>query len=337
MSYISRKKEKSIWDEICKEFALMRPPFQADDEGSSVTTEVIDYNPAAHSPVMFGHMYEKVEQADTDLTSEFNPAVSHPAAVGYTMIEKPLRQPTPPPAPKPPKDTCTPREYQEHYIFPTLLPALLAMLKQAKIERCFERKRFRFNGLDFLTEYLWRHNPSVSGREKDNLDEIPFVKTILAENPRPPLPLSLIWSEVEAATVIQSFFRGYKVRKLEHIQELRHWQKEWREENADIKHKVEHFWMEHEPGPAQEELRRSAKHNRSQGYPACFRLRTWSPSPEPVDPSPPELEVDPSEADRTTTTAGDQLSRTNATERTGSVVSTVPSTTVSSTKRTIVS
>ncbi|XP_041473831.1 IQ domain-containing protein K-like [Lytechinus variegatus] len=335
MSYISRKKEKNLWDEICKEFALMRPPFQVDDDGGSVVTEIIDYNPAAHSPVMFGHMYEKVEHADTDLTSEFNPAVSHPAVVGYTMIEKPSREPTPRPAPKPPKDTCTPREYQEHYIFPILLPALLAMLKQAKKERCFERRRFRFNGLDFLTEYLWRHNPGMTGREHDNLDEIPFVKSILAENPRPPLPLSLIWSEVEAATIIQSFFRGYKVRKMEHIQELRQWQKEWREENANIKDKVEHFWMEHEPGPAQEELRRSAKHNRSQGYPACFRLRTWSPSPEPV-PSPPELEVDASEVDGTTT-AGDQLSRTAATERTGSVASTVPSTTVSSNKRTIVS
>ncbi|XP_072168607.1 IQ domain-containing protein K-like [Diadema setosum] len=337
MSYISRKKEKSIWDEICREFALMRPPFHLDDDRESVATEVIDYNPAAHSPVMFGHMFEKTEQADADILSEFDPAVSHPAAAGYTMVEKPTRQPTPPPVPKPPKDTCPPREYLENYIFPVLLPALLAMLKQAKKERCFERKRFRFNGCDFLTEYLWRHNPNTVDRERDNLDEIPFVKAILAENPRPPLPLSLVWNEVEAATVIQAFFRGYKVRKMEHIQELRQWQREWREENADIKSKVEHFWMEHEPGPAQEELRRSAKHNRSQGYPACFRLRTWSPSPEPI---PPPTTVDPSELDQGTE-VGTELAvpRTAATERTAiteapSGISTLPSTAVSS-KRTV--
>ena len=88
------------------EFALMRPPFHLDDDQASVVTEIIDYNPAAHSPVMFGHMYEKVEQADTDILSEFDPAVSHPATAGYTLVEKPSREPTPPPGPKPPKDTC---------------------------------------------------------------------------------------------------------------------------------------------------------------------------------------------------------------------------------------
>lgn len=70
------------------------------------------------------------------------------------------------------------------------------------------------------------------------------------------------------------------MRKLEEIQELRHWQREWREENADIKRKVEDFWKEHEPGPEQDHLRRSAKLSRSAGYPACHRLRTWSPEPE---------------------------------------------------------
>ncbi len=30
-------------------------------------------------------------------------------------------------------------------------------------------------------------------------------------SPRPPLPLSLVWTEFQAAIVIQSFWRGYKV------------------------------------------------------------------------------------------------------------------------------
>ena len=70
-----------------------------------------------------------------------------------------------------------------------------------------------------------------------------------------------------------------QIRKEERIQELRSWQREWREENANIKDKVENFWKEHEP-EHQEELRRSAKLRRSAGHPACFKLRTWSPSPE---------------------------------------------------------
>lgn len=278
MSVIAQKRVPNLWEEICKEFALMRPPFKIEEDNESIATDIIEYNPAAHSPVMFGHIAEKVD-VDSSVTENFDPAVSHPACVGYTLQTKPPRTPSPPPPPPPDKENCTPREYLEHYVFPVLLPALLAMLKQAKKERCFDRRRFRFNGCDFLTEYLWRHNPQITGREKDDLEEIPFVKRILAEQPRPPLPLSLVWTEVQAAIVIQSFWRGFKVRKADHIQELRQWQREWQEENADIKDKVADFWKEHEPEHA-EELRRSAKLRRSAGHPACFRLRTWSPSPE---------------------------------------------------------
>lgn len=279
MAFIGKRPERSLWEDICKEFALMRPPFHIEDDRESVATDIIDYDPASHTPVMFGHMIQKVT-TDSDVLEDFDPSKSHPACAGFTMVTKPPRTPTPPPPPAPPKDSCTPREYLEHYIFPVLLPALLAMLKMAKKERCFERKRFRFNGCDFLTEYLWRHNKNFPERIGDNLEDIPFVKRLLAENPRPPLPLSLVWTEEEAAVVIQSFWKGYKVRKNGEIQELRQWQKEWREENADIKRKVEDFWKEHEPGPEQDNLRKSAKLRRSAGYPACHRLRTWSPEPE---------------------------------------------------------
>ncbi|XP_033106688.1 IQ domain-containing protein K-like [Anneissia japonica] len=256
---VGKRQEQNLWEEICKEFAAMRPPFEVDDDAESVTTEIIDFDPSCHTPVLYGRMAERVA-VDSEVVAEFDPAKSHPAFVGHTELEKPPKMPSPPPPPLPPKETCTPREYLEGYIFPVLLQGMLEMLKQAKKERCFERKRFRFNGCDFLTEYLWKHNPYKFGRENDNLDDIPFVHKILAECPRPALPLSLIWTEEEAAIVIQSFWRGYLVRRQEEVQELRVWQKELRDENEDIRRKVENFWRVHEtPVPDDERNRRGSE------------------------------------------------------------------------------
>uniref|UniRef100_A0A8C4KDE5 IQ motif containing K n=1 Tax=Dromaius novaehollandiae TaxID=8790 RepID=A0A8C4KDE5_DRONO len=120
-----------------------------------------------------------------------------------------------PPDPK----TCSPREYLEYYIFPILLPGMAELLHQAKKEKCFERKRTKFIACDFLTEWLY--------------------------NPRPPIPLSLLLSEEEASKVIQSFWRGYRVRCDPEVQELREWQKQLREDKNVIKN-LKEFWMKQE-------------------------------------------------------------------------------------------
>ncbi|XP_014671039.1 PREDICTED: IQ domain-containing protein K-like isoform X2 [Priapulus caudatus] len=99
-------------------------------------------------------------------------------------------------------DECSPVDYLDIFIFPVLLPGLDALIRQAIEEKCFERKRTKFNGLDFLTEWLY--------------------------SPRPTIPLSLIWSEEKAATVIQSYWRGFLVRKEPEVQELRQYQREMR-------------------------------------------------------------------------------------------------------------
>ncbi|XP_034638667.1 IQ domain-containing protein K isoform X2 [Trachemys scripta elegans] len=122
-----------------------------------------------------------------------------------------------PAAPNP--KTCSPREYLEYYIFPILLPGMAELLHQAKKEKCFERKRTKFIACDFLTEWLY--------------------------NPRPPIPLSLLLSEEEACKIIQSFWRGYRVRCDTEVQELRQWQKQLREDKNIFK-RVQEFWTKQE-------------------------------------------------------------------------------------------
>ncbi|XP_025711377.1 IQ domain-containing protein K isoform X3 [Callorhinus ursinus] len=115
--------------------------------------------------------------------------------------------------------TCSPKEYLETFIFPVLLPGMASLLHQAKKEKCFERKRTKFIACDFLTEWLY--------------------------NPRPPIPLSLLLTEEEAALCIQSFWRAYLVRCDPEIQELRQWQKKLREDKH-IRERVKIFWAKQE-------------------------------------------------------------------------------------------
>ncbi|XP_064448683.1 IQ domain-containing protein K isoform X4 [Mirounga angustirostris] len=81
------------------------------------------------------------------------------------------------------------------------------------------RKRTKFIACDFLTEWLY--------------------------NPRPPIPLSLLLTEEEAALCIQSFWRAYLVRCDPEIQELRQWQKKLREDKH-IRERVKIFWAKQE-------------------------------------------------------------------------------------------
>jgi hypothetical protein len=238
MSLITNAPEGNIWNSICKGFKLQRPPF-CDDDASSVATLVEDFDPSKHTPVFCGYKMHKRIHIDPPAVQDFEPAISHPACVGYAFVEKP-EKPPPPVFMIPDKNKCTDAEYLQYYIFPTLLPALEEMLRQAKLEKCLERKRTKFNSIDFVTEYLYRFNPNKCGREDTTLCDIPFVKAWWNVHPRPPLPKSLLWSEAEASLIVQSFWRGYQVRMEEDVQELRQWQREWRDEN--VKEAIEQFW-----------------------------------------------------------------------------------------------
>ncbi|CAF4916285.1 unnamed protein product [Rotaria sp. Silwood1] len=160
---------------------------------------------------------------------------------------------------KSPKELST-IEYLEKYVYPILLKGIEQLLIEAEKRKCLERKRSAFNALDYLTRYLYYKNPNrINLSDEQNqqlsdinqlLEDIPFVRIHFEKYPRAPLPKSLLWSEEEATLIIQSYYRGYRVRKQPEVQELRQWQREWREANRNIHDVVEDFWRQHtSPSP----------------------------------------------------------------------------------------
>lgn len=240
MSVVTTVPEPNLWKEICKEHEQQIPTYQ-EPELESVNTDLHDYDPSKHTPIFYGPMHLKLE-TDIDIINEVDPSISHPASVGHAFINKPPQSPPVSPRPLPDHEKCSPKEYLQSYVFPSLLPAMIEMLKHAKKEKCFERKRTRFNALDFLTEYLYNHNAKPIRSIDNTYLDIDFVKEHLKTHPRPPLPLSLLWTEEEASLIIQSFWRGYRARKDPEIQELREWQKMWLEDKENVSKKVNEFW-----------------------------------------------------------------------------------------------
>ncbi|XP_078273683.1 IQ domain-containing protein K isoform X2 [Rhinoraja longicauda] len=242
--------ERNLWEDICAEFEATSSRILEDSklDAASVSTEISQYDATKHSPVFYGHMVAQVS-VDTSLLEHFNAEYSHPALLGHALVQKPppsVIPSPPPPSPPPLPKNCSPSQYLEHYIFPVLLPGLFETLAHAKHEKCFERKRSKFNACDFLAEWLY--------------------------NPRPPIPLSLTLSEEEAALIIQSFWRGYRVRCDAEIQELRQWQRQLREGKRGYMRKIMKFWADQEskvgqsmeeevgevppPSPAEEPIRK---------------------------------------------------------------------------------
>ncbi|OBS57940.1 hypothetical protein A6R68_10932 [Neotoma lepida] len=151
------------------------------------------------------------------------------------------------PFPVVPPVPCPPKKAE------TVEPKTCKCRKQ--VEDLTRRKRTKFIACDFLTEWLYKKRTKFIACD--------FLTEWLY-NPRPPIPLSLLLTEEEAAVTIQSFWRAYlgllatkdpptrllllhsaKVRCDPEIQELRQWQKKLREDKY-IRQRVKVFWAKQE-------------------------------------------------------------------------------------------
>ncbi|KAM4829365.1 IQ domain-containing protein K [Thomomys bottae] len=215
-------RDRSLWEQICEEYEAEMPPFLECKVKPEAAVPVTPLEELVFPSLRVEHLLPAAQTA-VDLHAPC------PQKKSETLDPK----------------TCSPKDYLENFIFPVLLSGMVSLLHQAKLEKCFERKKTRFIACDYLTEWLYNHNPKRTGETFTQFFSIPFVEEWLKKHPRPPIPLSLQLTEEDAAIYIQAFWRAYLVRCDPEIQELRQWQKKLREDKY-IRQRVQMFWAKQE-------------------------------------------------------------------------------------------
>ncbi|GJQ68279.1 hypothetical protein Trydic_g16875 [Trypoxylus dichotomus] len=132
-------------------------------------------------------------------------------------------------------DDCPPNPvitYLNQEIFGILLDILERTLYKAIETSSLECHKTPFNPMDFIAEQLWNLNPKYPERRESwvSVFDTEWAKKDLKKNPRPFFPLSWIWSKEYAVLKIQSYMRGYWIRRREDVQEVRQFWKALQED-----------------------------------------------------------------------------------------------------------
>ncbi|XP_061701733.1 IQ domain-containing protein K isoform X2 [Syngnathoides biaculeatus] len=280
--------KRSLWEEVCAEFeaGLPCPP-----SGVRSASEPSKDSSTSHTAKAW---MDEEEEEENSLLLDLDPLLHHPAHAGFSVfgVEPPLshkKGSQPPFCPEAFQHPVT--QYMEEKLFPVLVPAVEAVLKEAEKQGCLQ-KVITFNPIDFLVEWLYNHNPRRQGQPHRQFNNIPFVRAWLSMHPRPPVPLFLQLSDEQAALIIQAFWRGYKVRAQPHVQELRQWQKNLRE-TRDIPKAVSEFWtrIEKRVGAAMAE---TTERTESENSDSCISVL----SPTPLSTALPTPAITPDGGER---------------------------------------